>query len=75
MEQGTDVEALERKIRELEEKNRKLEVENNRYGKFVDTADLGRGRMKQLSEAVSNLQVSLDFLVGGKYCVLEGAKV
>jgi len=75
VEQGTDVEALERKIRELEEKNRKLEVENNRYGKFVDTADLGRGRMKQLSEAVSNLQVSLDFLVGGKYCVLEGAKV
>ncbi|UPR04581.1 hypothetical protein HOP50_17g79230 [Chloropicon primus] len=54
--QGTSVDALEAKIRELEEKNHKLQVENNRYGKFVDTADLGRGRMKQLSEAVSNLQ-------------------
>ena len=74
VEQGTDVEALERKIRELEEKNRKLEVENNRYGKFVDTADLGRGRMKQLSEAVSNLQVSLDFLVGGNIASWRGLK-
>ena len=54
--EGTSPEALEAKIRELEEKNHKLQLENNRYGKFVDTADLGRGRMKQLSDAVSNLQ-------------------
>ena len=53
---GTSPEALEERIRELEAQNQKLQVENNRYGKFVDTADLGRGRMKQLSEAVSNLQ-------------------
>ncbi len=51
-----DPASLHRKIAELEAQSHKLQLENNRYGKFVDTADLGRGRMKQLSEAVSSLQ-------------------
>ena len=54
--EATSPAALEERIMELEAKNEKLVLENNRYGKFVDTADLGRGRMKQLSDAVSSLQ-------------------
>ena len=54
--EGTTPEAMEATIAQLMQDNAKLRAENARYAKFVDTSDLGRGRMRELSDAVTTLQ-------------------
>ena len=55
-------EALQDKLDALSKENERLRIENARYAKFVDTSDLGRGRIKELSQAVNTLQSEGDEL-------------